>query len=558
MDEELGLLDAIAEQPDADHNRSIYADWLEDHAEAPRAEFVRLQLALARLSEDHPDRASLMTRERGLLYRHERRWTLGLDRLAERWTFRRGFVEEVVVARPLTAAQYDELFAWRFVRRVRAERYAWRLFPGLVESEGARRLEGLHIADTPLEATHFRDLFECPRFERLSCLTLARCNAGLRAVRQLVKSPLLERLSSLALRGSVGTAAAALLVRSPRLKHLRRLEMSTCDLDADAALALASAPSLAGLTALNLDTNHLGIEGVIALIRCPHLRGLNELDLSLTQYTGESEGWSELYGPAGPPGLTALVLRENSLYRSQVFDLISSPRLATLRFLDLSRCHMYDDGSSWAGPDEFPATPLHLRLARTSGVSRAALVEMLEGVLALRRVERLDLDGLLDEDALALLLSSPHLGQLRRLGLGGTTAVDDLIPTLCSSRLSRQLTGLDLSECHLTDGDAVEIARTFPHLTNLTWLSLRRNHIGPRGARALAESPYLRNLRHLDLSHNDVDDDGAFALARAEHLASPVVLDVSGNDISPAGMAALLGAAERAFERGVTIPAIDA
>src|SRR6516162_5583149 len=123
MQDQRGLLDAIAANPE-DHDRRVYADWLEDHGDGPRAEFVRLQLALARLPEDHPDRAALLTRERGLLLEHEEAWTLGLRHLVDRWEFRRGFVDEVIIRnppRPLTAQGFDELFAFPFVRRVRAE-----------------------------------------------------------------------------------------------------------------------------------------------------------------------------------------------------------------------------------------------------------------------------------------------------------------------------------------------------------------------------------------------------------------------------------------------------
>src|SRR5262245_59175563 len=99
-DEERGLLDAIAAQPAADHARRVYADWLEDHGDGSRAEFVRIQLALARLPEDHPDRTALLTRERGLLLDHEEGWTLGLRHLVDRGECRRGFVDEVVIRNP--------------------------------------------------------------------------------------------------------------------------------------------------------------------------------------------------------------------------------------------------------------------------------------------------------------------------------------------------------------------------------------------------------------------------------------------------------------------------
>jgi uncharacterized protein (TIGR02996 family) len=54
----------IVENPDDDGVRLIYADWLEDHGQPERAEFIRVQCELARLTEDGPRRQELEARER--------------------------------------------------------------------------------------------------------------------------------------------------------------------------------------------------------------------------------------------------------------------------------------------------------------------------------------------------------------------------------------------------------------------------------------------------------------------------------------------------------------
>ena len=43
----LGLLDAILADPADDAPRLVYADWLDENGQAERAEFIRLQVALA-------------------------------------------------------------------------------------------------------------------------------------------------------------------------------------------------------------------------------------------------------------------------------------------------------------------------------------------------------------------------------------------------------------------------------------------------------------------------------------------------------------------------------
>src|SRR5262245_30418655 len=293
-DEQRGLFDAIAEQPDADHDRHVYADWLEDHGDAARAEFVRLQLALARLPEDHPDRAALLTRERGLLLDHEDDWTLGLRHLAERWEFRRGFVDEVRIHNPprqLTAERFDEVFAFPFVRRLTTGQ-GWRLFPGLLESEGARRLETLHFAQTHFQGRQFRSLVDSPRLERLTALKVPGCGLSANGARRLASSDLLGRLRVLDLSDNpLGDEGIVHLARSPHVGNLTHLELSRCRAGRDAALALASAPLLAGLRSLKLAGSALH-DQIPGLLRCTHFDGLTELDLS--DCGGDENVWRDL------------------------------------------------------------------------------------------------------------------------------------------------------------------------------------------------------------------------------------------------------------------------
>jgi uncharacterized protein (TIGR02996 family) len=49
MADHAGFLEAIGDEPDDDTPRLIYADWLEEHGEPERAEFIRLQCRAASL-----------------------------------------------------------------------------------------------------------------------------------------------------------------------------------------------------------------------------------------------------------------------------------------------------------------------------------------------------------------------------------------------------------------------------------------------------------------------------------------------------------------------------
>jgi len=50
MTEQVGLLAAILDDPAADAPRLIFADWLEEHGQPERAEFIRVQCEIARLT----------------------------------------------------------------------------------------------------------------------------------------------------------------------------------------------------------------------------------------------------------------------------------------------------------------------------------------------------------------------------------------------------------------------------------------------------------------------------------------------------------------------------
>ena len=75
------FLRAILEDPDDDTSRLVYADWLDEHGDPDRAEFIRVQCALARMAEDEDGRWELQARERQLLWRHGKGWAGPLRRL---------------------------------------------------------------------------------------------------------------------------------------------------------------------------------------------------------------------------------------------------------------------------------------------------------------------------------------------------------------------------------------------------------------------------------------------------------------------------------------------
>src|SRR5262245_45513469 len=96
MTTEAAFLSDIAEHPDDDAPRLIFADWLDDHGRSAQAEFIRVQCELARTDPGDPRAVELRCRAhkletwygKGFLDRHLRR---GL----RAWSFQRGMVEGI-------------------------------------------------------------------------------------------------------------------------------------------------------------------------------------------------------------------------------------------------------------------------------------------------------------------------------------------------------------------------------------------------------------------------------------------------------------------------------
>src|ERR687898_691134 len=91
------LFRAILADPADDAPRLVFADWLDEHGEPDRAEFIRLQCEIeTRGRRTHP---RLIRRVQQLQDAHGSRWRLDLpDHPNLRWYgFRRGFIDSATV-----------------------------------------------------------------------------------------------------------------------------------------------------------------------------------------------------------------------------------------------------------------------------------------------------------------------------------------------------------------------------------------------------------------------------------------------------------------------------
>jgi uncharacterized protein (TIGR02996 family) len=226
MTPEEAFLADIIESPDDDGLRLIYADWLEDHGARNRADFIRVQIELARLGEGDPRRGALKAKEQVLM---GKQWggplPLLLHEIAFRWTFHRGFVEEL-------------------------------------------SLEGWKVP------THAEQLF---RLAPIRHLTLFNSRHD---IERLAAVPQLTCLTSLDLCGnSLSDEGTCAFAASPYLSRLRTLVLNSNGIGDAGVGALAACPYLPRLATLTLLYNRIGDAGALALARSAHLQEMRSLNV---------------------------------------------------------------------------------------------------------------------------------------------------------------------------------------------------------------------------------------------------------------------------------------
>jgi uncharacterized protein (TIGR02996 family) len=112
------LLQAVIENPDDDAPRLVFADWLENHGEGERAEFIRVQIELAKLPNEDNRRPELEQREREFLARNESEWVKPIRDWVVSCTFHRGFIAEVAVKVDMYQKHTFELLQLAPIRRM--------------------------------------------------------------------------------------------------------------------------------------------------------------------------------------------------------------------------------------------------------------------------------------------------------------------------------------------------------------------------------------------------------------------------------------------------------
>ncbi|MBN9521309.1 TIGR02996 domain-containing protein [bacterium] len=300
--DEAALLNAIVANPDDDTPRLVYADWLDDHGQSPRAEFIRTQIELARLTDDDPRRPALQAREAELLRANERSWAPD-NHLALFFKWRRGFV---AVLDPCARG----VFGGDDGLKILAE------FPTAEELQ-----IGFCMWD--------EEFCHMPVLPNLRSFGVGG-NVGITdtSIRRIGKWKTLRRLR---LNGSQFTDTT--LTHLAGLTNLRELDLSYTRV-ADDGLALLA--SLSQLEVLDLTRTGVTGRGLASLSKLPRFRCLNLTDTMCWQ--------AGIRGLAGGRALEELRVGTEWCGRAVVeADLQVLPSLPALRVLDLGHwCELSD------------------------------------------------------------------------------------------------------------------------------------------------------------------------------------------------------------------------
>jgi uncharacterized protein (TIGR02996 family) len=485
VNQEDAFIADVIDHPDDEAPRLIFADWLEDHGQSERAEFIRTQIDSHRLDVYDPRQIELAAREKALLKRFTSKWMPGLKSHLSDWTFRRGLLDEVVVRVEMLLRHADKLAAHPIQTLYlvfqagdvdRADQVAacaalanvsTLVIQGnltasavgeLARSDVFTRLKRLGLASTHVSDDAVKALVSGPVARQLEALDLTSNTIRISGAEYLARGDL-QNLKILLLSGTgLGNGGVEALAASRRLPQLHKLDLSENSLDVKSARALAGCSRLAGLRRLNLAGNSIRSDGAVALARSRHLRQLERLQL---RSNGIGETGAAEFGKAGfLDSMEYLELSGNSLGEAGLRSILQS-RPTRLEFLLL-------------GTDE------------------------------------------LDDGAMRELALWPGLEKVRELNLYNNQITAFGMRALIDSPYAKNLCRMNL-ECNRLKDLGVEVLSVWPGLAAMRWLKLRQNDFTDKGALALARSPHLEFLSDLDLSQNNLSDE-----SKAAYTSPPV------------------------------------
>jgi uncharacterized protein (TIGR02996 family) len=396
------FLDDIIAHPDDDAPRLIFADWLEEHGNPERAEFIRVQIELARVREDDPRGNVLRARENELLDAFGMRWCLSLTGEGV-MTFRRGFVEGVEASGEWSVNNGEWVFDQYPIREMRIRYMNPSQVAVLTEWPQLRRLRELDLGGSPLGRAGLERVLTCPHLQELRTLDLTSTLLSINGTRWLFSGPGLEagvpaaplafpRLETFDLSDNVlGDPDLRALITSPFAPQLHTFRMTGRRTPFVDKLHAHRVAILAGsrwrLRSLDLSDQAIGDAGLGALAASPLVGWLTSLIVADNHIGAIGGGLEALAESSHMDQLAELDLRGNPLGVIGGRALAEWPGLAGLRRRDLRDCGIPSAGARALADSPYLGKNLTLMLARNPLDSEA--VNALQGRLG----DRLILEG---------------------------------------------------------------------------------------------------------------------------------------------------------------------
>jgi uncharacterized protein (TIGR02996 family) len=369
------LLAAITANPDEDTPRLIYADWLEEHDEAERAEFIRLQCRLEHLSRKSAEGKPLAKREKELQAKLFEGW-YNLDYTSV--SFRRGFVGTITSNLHVLPYRFTDLLSIED-----APAYELKVAPDdddalyddditeeVFSDEGLRRCVSLDLPCMGMGPSGI--ICDSEHLINLRRFNFPDNEAG--PTIESIASPTFANLRWANFRNSDSAAdnpSIIPLAESPHLANLEYLDFGECEQWSDGASAIAMAAQWTRLRYLDLCISDFSLGSVTQLFNTQHLPALAELNLSQTFGEGLDHG---AVGTGDP--FAAMIA--------------TSPLFARLSKLWLQGNGITDDGARAlaASTRKVKLTLLNLSENDISDESKRALVERFgQGVCIFERAE---------------------------------------------------------------------------------------------------------------------------------------------------------------------------
>jgi uncharacterized protein (TIGR02996 family) len=491
----------ICANPDDDGLRLIYADWLQENGQPQRAEFIRVQIELARLADDDLRREALADRQDELLIAHGDEWWPVRESGGWRPTFHRGLVDEVFVT---TADECEAVLRAAPVRRLQLRNADGNDLARLVRIPEFTHLQELTIFPPHGAQLKAKAFARSTRLGGLTALSLHDVDRAPEVVEALGFSHHVRSLRRLELGSYLWERGMRALAGSPLLAQLRELDLSGTQIGLAGLRALVDSPRAAGLETLNLQYEEIGPEGAAALAKARHIQSLQKLNLH-TNGLGDT-GLREIVRAVHWENLRELNLSFNEISDTGVEDLARSPhwpRLTSLRLIDEG----ITDAGAAALPDSEVLTALILWSKNIGPRGVRPLAER----------------------------SFPRLNELC---MWGTPLGDEGLRHILGSAWMSHLTELRLEEDTEVTAEGARALAACPSVGRLTVLELSGNPIGDEGVAALAGSPWLSRLRRLDLAGGAFGEAGAMALAASPYLHHIQSMNICGNDFPSTGPAA--------------------